>query len=1088
MLQIVSSLLAQPVEPSQVHDRARAISSGEDRLAQSCVYTIRLYYAVLFNDFVGALSVAKLATEHADLIKTSPLSTVYLMCNVLVGLRNETDQARANAKSALRALEQASQRGASFAEPKALIVAAEIAYQENKLSTALEHWERAADRARRLGFANDEALAYELAARACESSGRADFARLFSKNAYHAYLRWGALAKANQLERDLPGLLNEDFIRGHQPALSVTDITELTVRDIQTQQSSIESGNSDRVLDTTTVLKAAQTISSEILLDRVLTKLLQLALVHAGAQKACMLLLTDGRLQLEAIASVDGGATRRVSPPVLLEASDDLPISVVQFVTRTNKALILGDATQDDIFTQDKYIKQMQPLSVLCLPILHRNEVTGVLYVEHRWLTGVFTAQRVEVLALLASQAAISIENARLYADLQSARDEYRTLYDSAIEGLFRINGEGQLMGSNPTLARILAFEKTEDLQNEYRDLIHRVFLKTEQAQRFLSELEENNLVNGFEAQGTTYNGRVFWMSLTARITKDPELGDYIDGSLIDISERMERENADKQRQIAEAATQSKSEFLANMSHEIRTPMNAIVGFSQLALDTELDRKQHEYLTSIRNAAGSLLSLVSHVLDFSKIEAGKLTLESLPFRLGDILQEIERLFRTDIRRKGLTLSVHDYAFAHPEFPTSGVLLGDSLRLQQILANLVGNALKFTESGEITLSAQIVELEGQDLILHFAVQDTGIGISEEQLSRLFDPFEQAESSTTRRYGGTGLGLSICKRLVEVMGGEINATSNVGEGSEFSFTIRCQAVDQATEISQPKQTGRASASSILRHKRILVAEDNPIYQQLALEFLQRAGANVDIAENGRQAIAYAVDGDYDLILMDIHMPEADGLEATTTLCEQGIQTPVIAVSADALTERKAAAMDAGCDDYITKPIDFDKLISTMEQFLTPSETAMGRRASDQMDDAIDDVNDEFKEFRLQRVSGIDLGLAIKNHNGNIKLMIKLMGDFGNYYADAGIKIREYISERNFDDAERLAHNLHGVAGSFGAARLQEASKTLELAVAEGEAPNLFGLAQSFEIALVEVLESAEALASREIAFRASDFAEK
>jgi CheY-like chemotaxis protein/HPt (histidine-containing phosphotransfer) domain-containing protein len=261
-----------------------------------------------------------------------------------------------------------------------------------------------------------------------------------------------------------------------------------------------------------------------------------------------------------------------------------------------------------------------------------------------------------------------------------------------------------------------------------------------------------------------------------------------------------------------------------------------------------------------------------------------------------------------------------------------------------------------------------------------------------------------------------------------------------------------------------------------------------EQLALEFLQRAGANVAIAENGRQAIAYAVDGDYDLILMDIHMPEADGLQATTTLREQGIQTPIIAVSADALSERKAAAIDAGCDDYITKPIDFDKLISTMEQFLTPSETAMGRRASDQMDDALDDANDEFKEFALTRVSGIDLGLAIKNHNGNIKLMIKLMGEFGNYYADAGIKIREYISERNFDDAGRLAHNLHGVAGSFGAARLQEASKTLELAVAEGEGPNLFGLAQSFEVALVEVLESAEALASHEIAFRASDFGEK
>ena len=176
--------------------------------------------------------------------------------------------------------------------------------------------------------------------------------------------------------------------------------------------------------------------------------------------------------------------------------STDVPVSVVQFVTRTNKSLVLADATQDDVFTQDAYIKRMQPLSILCLPIIHRGEVTGILYVEHRWLTGVFTAQRVEVLALLASQAAISIENARLYADLQSARDEYRTLYDSAIEGLFRINGEGQLLSANPTLAKILEFDKTQDLLLEYKDLIHRVFLKTEHAQRFLSALEEKSQVS----------------------------------------------------------------------------------------------------------------------------------------------------------------------------------------------------------------------------------------------------------------------------------------------------------------------------------------------------------------------------------------------------------------------------------------------------------------------------------------------------------------------------------------------------------------------------------------------------------------
>jgi len=234
------------------------------------------------------------------------------------------------------------------------------------------------------------------------------------------------VAKANQLERELPGLVNEEFSKASgSTSLSVTDLADLTVRDFQTHHNSIDSAEySDRVLDTTTVLRAAQTLSGEIVLDRVLTKLLRLALEHAGAQKACMLLRSEGRLQVEAIAGVDGGATRRVSPPEPLEISQDVPVSVVQFVTRTNKTLVLSDATQEDVFTQDDYIKRTQPLSVLCLPIIHRNEVTGILYVEHRWLTGVFTAQRVEVLALLASQAAISIENARLYADLQNARDE----------------------------------------------------------------------------------------------------------------------------------------------------------------------------------------------------------------------------------------------------------------------------------------------------------------------------------------------------------------------------------------------------------------------------------------------------------------------------------------------------------------------------------------------------------------------------------------------------------------------------------------------------------------------------------------
>ena len=459
------------------------------------------------------------------------------------------------------------------------------------------------------------------------------------RNAYQAYLRWGALSKGNQLEREFQSYIGDH--RSSRPdsgAWSVGDLVDMTVRDFASVSGTNESHEfGQRLLDTTTVLKAAQTISGEIVLDRVLIKLLRLALEHAGAQKATMLLSHDDRLYVEAIASVDGGSSRRLSPPIALEDCEEVPQSIIQFVARTRQTLVLADATKEDVFTQDVYVKDFQPLSVMGLPIVARNEAIGVLYVEHRWLTGVFTAQRVEVLSLLASQAAISIENARLYADLQATRDEYRTLYDSANEGLFRISGDGVLIRANPTLARILGFDSVEALLADYRDLLDRVFLKKDRAQELMSLLDETGLAVAFEAEGVIRDGRTFWMSLNARVNQDANQGEVIDGSVIDISARVERGEAEKRRQIAEAATLAKSEFLANMSHEIRTPMNAIVGFSRLTLETQLDRKQREYLASIRNAAESLLTLVNDVLDFSKIEAGKLVLEEAPFNFGDTL-------------------------------------------------------------------------------------------------------------------------------------------------------------------------------------------------------------------------------------------------------------------------------------------------------------------------------------------------------------------------------------------------------------------------------------------------------------------
>jgi len=1114
VLQIVNSLVGQAdVDPDPERGQNLAIQNAEDVAAHGVVYVLRLYYAVLFQDFQGAANVLELANEHGHHLAGSPLLTLLRFAESLVhlraGARPDLGDSpllgdRATVRRNLALLKRWKRQGALHVTPKILILEAELAWRGGTTTRALELYERAAERSRRLGLANDEALAYELAARACDRAGRTDFAKLFAKNAYNAYLRWGAAAKTNQLEREFHALLHDTQESRRAGSLSVSDLAELTVRDIHSRSSSFNTGDfNERILDTTTVLRAAQTISGEIMLDQVLTKLLRLALEHAGAQKACMLLAHDRRLYVEAIASVDAGPTHRVVPAVPLEASDEVPESIVQFVARTKETLVIGDATQEDVFTQDAYVKRMQPLSVLCLPIVHRGEISGILYIEHRWLTEVFTRQRVEVLALLASQAAISIENARLYADLQASQEEYRTLYDNAIEGLFRISPSGVLLSANPTLARILGFDNVLQLLDEYRELLDRVFLSRERIGVFLSELEQHGLVNGFEAQGVTRQGRTLWMALTARLNKDTDGREYIDGSLIDISERIEREQADKQRQIAEAATQAKSAFLANMSHEIRTPMNAIVGFSKLALDTTLDRKQHEYVTSIRNAAESLLTLVNDILDFSKIEAGKLTLEQRPFNLAETLSEVERLFRTEVRRRKLEFVIEDRTGSHPGFPADGVLVGDAMRLQQVLVNLVGNAVKFTESGRICLSADVESLAAPDVMLSVAVKDTGIGISEEQQARLFESFEQAESSTTRRFGGTGLGLTICRRLVEVMGGEIGVTSAVDEGSTFRFNIRLQLAGQDT-VLPGRAIPRERNTAILEGRNILVAEDNPINQQLAMEFLQRAGATVDIAQNGREAVDRATASDYDALLMDIHMPLLDGLEATRILREQGLDLPIVAVSADALATRQSAASEAGCDGYVTKPIDFEELLGVMTRLLPESGAPHRRRRATDPKPVPDTADAEepaaalppppgpsrqdLESISIQRVPGIDIPTAIKAHNDNVKLMIKLMGDFGRYYGDAGTRMRKMVNEQQHEEAERLAHNLHGVAGSFGAARLKEASKTLELALAEPEGKNLLGLVQSFEIALTEVLESADALASEEVRFRATDFGER
>ena len=593
-----------------------------------------------------------------------------------------------------------------------------------------------------------------------------------------------------------------------------------------------------------------------------------------------------------------------------------------------------------------------------------------------------------------------------------------------------------------------MSTEKSKDKQIAY---LERKLRHSEQARRHFEILNDRNsslLTKRYEELEKTNN------ELKHTLTKLKQKTD----------EALQASEQARLSQIkAEDAAQYKTEFMANMSHEVRTPLNAILGFTELLHNTPLSELQNDYLAQIDTSSKHLLDLINEILDFEKAEAGKLTLELCEFSPHALFNELSNMFSNNIISKQL-----DILFAlSSNVPTS--VVGDLFKLKKVLINLINNAVKFTDQGEIEIRATVAETTDQTCKIVFRVKDSGIGIRTEDQERLFLPFEQADGSTTRRYGGTGLGLSICKQIVELMQGEIWLESEYSKGSCFTLSLNFDLPSAQLDAASPNnysarndQSGEfaiveQNAMHRLIDKDLLLVEDEPINRHLMQEFLKNTGLRLHIAENGKQAIQMAAEHNYDIILMDMQLPVMGGCEAARYIRDElgQLDTPIIALTANVIEGDRDKCYQAGMDDYLTKPVSSNALIKKIVYWInrdTPLRSG------------------EYTLLYLpESAPGINIGKALDLCANRPALLHTLFLNFASNYALAAIEIAQALNRNSFATAHALAHKLVGAAAGIGADGLAETAREIQSLNDSYEKSRIGNLQARLEQQLQQVLDS-------------------